>query len=78
MKGKYLQSKPGDVVDEITSLKEKYIYFLYDEILLNTKKVTRIAILMMERGVKKKYISWEKSDIIISASCTLQLCAIIL
>ena len=64
MRGKYLQRKPEDVVDEIASLKEKYIYFIDDEMFLNTKRVTRIAILLMERGINKRYISWARSDTI--------------
>lgn len=64
MRGKYLQRKPEDVVDEIASLKEKYIYFVDDEMFVNTKRVKRIAVLLMERGVKKRYISWARSDTI--------------
>jgi rhamnose utilization protein RhaD (predicted bifunctional aldolase and dehydrogenase) len=34
MSGKYLQRKPEDVVDEIASIKEDYIYFVDDETFL--------------------------------------------
>lgn len=65
MKGKYLQRSPEDVVDEIETLNEDYIYFVDDEMFINTARVTRIAQLLLQRKIKKKYISWARSDTIV-------------
>ncbi len=60
--GKYLQREVEDVVDEIASLPQEYIYFVDDETFINTKRMKRMAELLIERGVKKKYLSWARSD----------------
>ena len=65
MKGRYLQRKPEDVVDEIESISEKYIYFVDDEMFLNAARTKRIAELILERKIKKHYISWARSDTIV-------------
>ncbi len=64
MGGKYLQRDPKDVVAEIAGIKEDYIYFVDDEMFLNVERARRIAELLLERGIKKKYISWARSDTI--------------
>ncbi|MGM0644535.1 MAG: B12-binding domain-containing radical SAM protein [Thermodesulfobacteriota bacterium] len=61
----YLQRDPEDVVDEIRQLEQDYIYFVDDEMFINMKRVTRIAELLKERNIKKKYISWARSDTIV-------------
>ncbi len=60
----YLQRTPEDVVAEIENLKEDYIYFVDDEMFINIKRVTRIAQLLKEKNIQKKYISWARSDTI--------------
>ncbi|RJQ13939.1 MAG: radical SAM protein [Nitrospiraceae bacterium] len=65
MNGKYLQRTPEDVVDEISRLKEDNIYFVDDETFLNKKRMTEIAELLLLKGIKKKYISWARSDTIV-------------
>jgi radical SAM superfamily enzyme YgiQ (UPF0313 family) len=60
--GKYLQRDVEDVVDEIASLSQEYIYFVDDETFINTKRMKRMAEMLIERGVKKKYLSWARSD----------------
>lgn len=65
MHGKYLQRNPEDVVDEIGNLSEEHIYFVDDEMFLNPSRVKKIAGLLIERGIKKKYISWTRSDTIV-------------
>ncbi|MHC4356759.1 MAG: B12-binding domain-containing radical SAM protein, partial [Planctomycetota bacterium] len=46
-------------------LSEKHVYFVDDEMFLNVPRVTRIAELLIERGIEKKYISWARSDTIV-------------
>jgi radical SAM superfamily enzyme YgiQ (UPF0313 family) len=65
MNGKYLQRSPEDVVDEISKIEEDYIYFVDDETFLNAQRLTDIANLLKERGVKKKYVSWARADTIV-------------
>lgn len=65
LRGKYLQRDPEDVVDEIEALSEKHIYFLDDEMFLNAARAKRIAELLLDRGIKKEYISWSRSDTIV-------------
>jgi radical SAM superfamily enzyme YgiQ (UPF0313 family) len=60
----YLQRTPEDVVNEIENLKEDHIYFVDDEMFINIKRVTKIAELLKKRNIKKKYISWARSDTI--------------
>lgn len=66
MNGKYLQRTPEDVVDEIAGIEEEYIYFVDDETFLNHKRLTRIAELLKERGIRKKYVSWARVDTIVN------------
>lgn len=65
MSGKYVQRTPEDVADELASLEEENIYFVDDEMFLNTDRMRRLAELLMERGVGKKYYSWARSDTIV-------------
>jgi radical SAM superfamily enzyme YgiQ (UPF0313 family) len=62
--GKYMQRTPEDVVDELANLEQDYVYFVDDEMFINAKRTQKIAELLLERGVKKKYISWARSDTI--------------
>jgi len=65
MRGKYLQRAPEDVVDEIAKIPENNIYFVDDETFLNKERLTKIANLLQERGIRKKYISWARADTIV-------------
>jgi radical SAM superfamily enzyme YgiQ (UPF0313 family) len=65
MNGQYLQRSPEDVVDEISKLQEDHIYFVDDENFINNDRMTKIATLLLERGIKKKYVSWARSDTIV-------------
>jgi hopanoid C-3 methylase len=62
--GKYLQRDPEDVVREIAALGEDHIYFVDDEMFINAQRTETIARLLLERGIRKRYISWARSDTI--------------
>lgn len=62
--GKYLQRTPEAVVDEIESLPQEYIYFVDDEMFINPRRAHAIALLLKERGIRKRYISWARADTI--------------
>jgi len=65
MRGKYLQRAPEDVVAEIENIKEEYIYFVDDEMFLNAPRAQRIAELLLEKKIKKRYSSWSRADTIV-------------
>jgi len=65
MRRKYFERAPEDVVNEIADIKEDHIYFVDDETFLNENRMTDIANLLMQRGIKKKYVSWARADTII-------------
>jgi radical SAM superfamily enzyme YgiQ (UPF0313 family) len=67
MRGKYIQRSPEDVVDELSRLDEDHVYFVDDETFLNKERMTRIAQLLIDRGIRKKYISWARSDTIVKS-----------
>ena len=62
--GKYLQRTPEDVVDELAALPQRCVYFVDDEMFINAERTRRIAELLLERGVRKEYTSWARSDTI--------------
>ncbi|MFP4027512.1 MAG: B12-binding domain-containing radical SAM protein [Candidatus Brocadiia bacterium] len=62
--GKYYPRSPEDAVDQIESVPEDHIYFVDDEMFINAKRCERIADLLIERQVNKKYISWARADTI--------------
>jgi len=62
--GRYIQRDPEEVVNEIASIREEYIYFVDDEMFINPERAEKIARLLMERGIRKQYISWARSDTI--------------
>jgi hopanoid C-3 methylase len=62
--GRYYQRDIEDVVDEIAYLPQEYIYFVDDETFINTKRMTQMAESLIVRGVKKKYLTWARSDTI--------------
>ncbi len=62
--GRYIQRDPQEVVDEIAAIDEEYIYFVDDEMFINPARAAAIARLLLERGIRKQYISWARSDTI--------------
>jgi radical SAM superfamily enzyme YgiQ (UPF0313 family) len=62
--GKYMQREPEDVVAEIAAIPEDHIYFVDDEMFINAKRAEAIANLLLEKGIRKRYISWARSDTI--------------
>jgi hopanoid C-3 methylase len=62
--GKYVQRTPEDVVDEISSIESNHIYFVDDEMFINAKRTETIARLLIERKIRKKYVSWARADTI--------------
>ncbi len=62
--GRYLPREPEDVVDEIAALAQDHVYLVDDEMFVDARRAERIARLLLERGVRKEYISWARADTI--------------
>lgn len=63
-RGKYLQRDPEDVVNEIAAVPEDHIYFVDDEMFVNAARAEAMARLLLARGIRKRYVSWARSDTI--------------
>jgi radical SAM superfamily enzyme YgiQ (UPF0313 family) len=64
-RGKYKRRSPESVADEIEALEQNHVYFVDDEMFIDAKRAAGIAEILMERGVKKRYVSWARSDTIV-------------
>lgn len=64
-RGKYMRRTPEDVVNELATIPEEHVYFVDDEMFIDTKRATAIARLLLERGVRKQYVSWARADTIV-------------
>lgn len=58
---KHMTRPPEAVADEIASLAQEHIYFCDDETFLNEPHARRLAEVIRERGIKKKYFAWARS-----------------
>ena len=63
--GKYVRRTPEDAVNEIVAIPEEHVYFLDDEMFIDAKRAGEIARRLLERGVRKHYVSWARSDTIV-------------
>src|ERR1035438_3906938 len=64
-RGKYMRRTPEDAVNEIVAIPEDHVYFLDDEMFIDAERVTKIAQLLLARGVRKHYVSWARADTIV-------------
>jgi radical SAM superfamily enzyme YgiQ (UPF0313 family) len=65
MNRKYVERAPKAIVDELAGLPQENVYFVDDETFLNEKRMTEVANLLLERGIKKRYASWARADTIV-------------
>ncbi len=63
--GKYLTRKPEKIVEELSGIKERYIFFADDESLIDTMRMSSLAKLIKESGIRKKYFIYGRSDTIV-------------
>jgi radical SAM superfamily enzyme YgiQ (UPF0313 family) len=61
-RGKYVQGDPEAVVADIAAVPEDHIYFVDDEMFVNARRTEAIAQLLLQRGIRKKYVSWARAD----------------
>ena len=62
--GRYLTRKPEKIVEELASIKEKYIFFADDESLLDVPRMETLADLIGRSGIKKRFFLYGRSDTI--------------
>lgn len=64
-RGQYVRRTPNDAVNDIAAIPEDHVYFLDDEMFIDSKRAIEIAQRLLERGVRKHYISWARADTIV-------------
>lgn len=62
--GRYLTRKPRCILEELGTIDEKYVFFADDESLLDTERMTTLASLIKEAGIKKRFFLYGRSDTI--------------
>ena len=63
--GKYLRRKPELVVEELMTIEEKDIFFCDDESMCDIKRMDRLADLIREAGLRKRYFLYARGDTIV-------------
>jgi radical SAM superfamily enzyme YgiQ (UPF0313 family) len=62
--GRYLKRKPEQVVEELGTLEEEYVFFADDESLIDAKRMHKLATMIREAGLRKRYFLYGRSDTI--------------
>ncbi|RJR42976.1 MAG: radical SAM protein, partial [Deltaproteobacteria bacterium] len=62
--GRYLTRKPERIVEELGTIREKYVFFADDESLLDTSRMAALAELIRRAGINKRYFLYGRSDTI--------------
>jgi radical SAM superfamily enzyme YgiQ (UPF0313 family) len=62
--GKYYKRSPEKIVEELEGIDEKYVFFADDESLLDVPRMNELSKLIKERGIKKRYFLYGRSDTI--------------
>jgi radical SAM superfamily enzyme YgiQ (UPF0313 family) len=63
-KGRYYKRSPEKVVEELAGIEEEFVFFADDESLVDTSRMSRLAQLIKEAGIKKRYFLYGRSDTI--------------
>jgi len=61
---KYYPRDIDDIIKELKSIPEDYIYFVDDETFLSAAHMRALADKIREHGIKKHYVSWARSNTI--------------
>ena len=62
--GKYLKRAPEQIVRELRQIDEEYVFFADDESLVDAERMKRLAELIRESGIQKRYFLYGRSDTI--------------
>jgi radical SAM superfamily enzyme YgiQ (UPF0313 family) len=63
-KGRYLRRNPHEIVEELRQIEEDFVFFADDESLIDVKRMTELAALIRESGIRKRYFLYGRSDTI--------------
>ena len=62
--GKYLKRDPEKIVQELAGIEEEFVFFADDESLVDVARMKRLAGLIREAGIRKRYFLYGRSDTI--------------
>lgn len=62
--GRYLKRQPEKVVEELAGLDEEFVFFADDESLVDAPRMERMARMIQEAGIHKRYFLYGRSDTI--------------
>jgi len=62
--GRYLTRAPEQIVEELAGIDEEFVFFADDESLVDAKRMKKLARLIKESGIRKKYFLYGRSDTI--------------
>ncbi len=62
--GQYLRRRPEGIVEELVEIQEECVFFADDESLVDTARMTTLARLIRESGIRKRYFLYGRSDTI--------------
>jgi hopanoid C-3 methylase len=71
--GRYLRRSPEAVVAELAGIHEPYVFFADDESLYDTARMYRLAELIRDAGITKRYFLYARSETIVRAPELLEL-----
>ncbi len=71
--GRYLRRRPESVVEELAGIEEPCVFFADDESLYDTARMRRLAELIREAGITKRYFLYARSETIVRAPELLEL-----
>lgn len=63
--GHYLERSPESVVEELEGIQEKNVFFADAESMINATRMGRLAELIKERGIDKRYFCYSRSDTVL-------------
>lgn len=62
--GRYLTRRPECIVEELGTIEGKYVFFADDESLLDAKRMAKLADLIQQAGIRKRFFLYGRSDTI--------------
>lgn len=62
--GRYLRRQPEKVVEELATIEEPFVFFADDESLVDAPRMQRLAELIKQAGIRKRYYLYGRSDTI--------------
>jgi len=62
--GKYFTRSPEKILEELTGIDEEFVFFADDESLVDAARMKKLASLIKQSGIKKRYYLYGRSDTI--------------